>query len=318
MPIDPKPLLKTYFPKFGTEEYKQYTEQNYEGVDYQIKHMMSTVNRCKYTDLVSDEDWLRFCEYFNERVLEYGKITQDIHYFRLKLNRTPESFADLVAEKENWRIYTKDNTRYHENNCRLSEEAFNNSKLSDSIDYATYKSYFSETQYISTNEAYPSYSTYGNEYNMKFVDIYGMNEVVVTPDTDLSQMSDDEIQNYLKDASHWQILTADYNKAQSDSNFKYDPVNVGTYNYCGYEEGIKFVYFYDETKVKNSSSDDHQKYDVKPYLGGKKTYSNWGNVPGLIYGNTRAQRDKNGDFYRSVADESVYDMWWERVFNKDE
>ena len=32
-----------------------------------------------------------------------------------------------------------------------------------------------------------------------------MNELVVTPDTDLSQMSDDEIQNYLKDASHWQI-----------------------------------------------------------------------------------------------------------------
>ena len=90
---------------------------------------MSTVNRCKYTDLVSDKDWLRFCEYFNECVLEYGEITQDIHYFRMKLNRTPDSFAELVNNKDHWHIYTKDNTRYHENNCRLSEEAFNNSKL---------------------------------------------------------------------------------------------------------------------------------------------------------------------------------------------
>ena len=311
MPKDPEPLKFTYFPKFGTEEYIQNTEQKYEGVEHQIKHMMSTVNRCKYTDLVDDENWLKFCEYFNTCVETYGSIYEELHYFRMKLNRTPESFAELVNNKENWRIYTKDNTRYHENNCRLSEEAFNNSKISDSIDYATYKSYFSETQYISTNEAYPSYSTYGNEYNMKFVDKYGMNEVVVTPDTDLSQMSDDEIKNYLKDESHWQILTADYNKAQNDPNFKYDPVNVGTYNYCGYEEGIEFVYSYDETKVKNSSSDDHQKYDVKPYLGGKKSYSNWGNVPGLIYGNTRSQRDKNGYYHRDICVVNNHDVIYE-------
>ncbi len=276
-----------------------------------IELMMDDVNNCPYTYLVSDENWLRFCEYFNTCVETYGSIYEELHYFRMKLNRTPESFAELVNNKENWHIYTKDNTRYHENNCRLSEEAFNNSKISDSIDYATYKSYFIETQYISTNEAYPSYSTYGNEYNMKFVDKYGMNEVVVTPDTDLSQMSDDEIKNYLKDESHWQILTADYNKAQNDPNFKYDPVNVGTYNYCGYEEGIEFVYSYDETKVKNSSSDDHQKYDVKPYLGGKKSYSNWGNVPGLIYGNTRSQRDKNGYYHRDICVVNNHDVIYE-------
>lgn len=170
MPIDPEPLTKTYFPKFGTEEYKQYTEQNYEGVDYQIKHMMSTVNRCEYTDLVSDEDWLRFCEYFNERVLEYGKITQDIHYFRLKLNRTPDSFAELVNHSQDWYLYDKKHTRYHMNNNDATMPI-----------------------YVSSNSNYPSYSTHWNEYNMKFVDIYGMNEVVVTPDADLSQMSDDEI-----------------------------------------------------------------------------------------------------------------------------
>lgn len=31
---------------------------------------------------------------------------------------------------------------------------------------------------------------------MKFVDIYGMNGVVVTPDKDLSGMSDEDIYNY--------------------------------------------------------------------------------------------------------------------------
>lgn len=318
MPKDPMPLLKTYFPKFGTEEYKQYTEQNYDGVDYQIKHMMSTVNRCEYTDLVSDEDWLRFCEYFNERVLEYGKITQDIHYFRLKLNRTPDSFEELVAHKDDWYIYTKDNTRYHMNNCLYTESYFNNSNIASIISYNKYKGYFNKTEFTSENSAYPSYSTYGNEYNMKFVDKYGMNEVVVTPNKDLSGMTHEEIYTYLLKASNWQILTADYNKAQNDSNYKYDPVNVGTYNYCGYEKGIEFVYSYDETEKKTSTSDDHQKYDVKPYLGGKKSCSNWGNAPGMIYGNTKKQRNNNGDYYTDTADQDVYEMWWERKFSKNE
>ena len=133
-----------------------------------------------------------------------------------------------------------------------------------------------------------------------------MNELVVTPDTDLSQMSDDEIQNYLKDASHWQILTADYNKAQSDSNFKYDPVNVGTYNYSAYD----FDYInLDGTKKKTSSS-NHNNYDVYPYLGGDKSdYKNWVNVSGLIYGNTKTQRDENEKYYNQTANLNVFSFW---------
>ena len=125
MLIDPEPLLKTYFPKFGTEEYKQYTEQNYDGVEYQIKHMMSTVNRCEYTDLVSDKDWLEFNKYFNEKIIEYvyennsalkldltlklckksdnyakkhTVITKDMHYFRIKLNRAPATLDEMINE----------------------------------------------------------------------------------------------------------------------------------------------------------------------------------------------------------------------------
>lgn len=128
--------------------------------------MMQDVNTYEdYTFSVSDENWLKFCEFFNTCVMDYGSITKELHYFRLKLNRT-------------------------------------------------YKQYFKEKKFTSTNpRKYPSYQTYGNEYNMKFVDIYGMNEVVVTPDKDLTGMSDSYIIDYLKNPEHWLILTDDYEKA---------------------------------------------------------------------------------------------------------
>jgi len=54
--------------------------------------MMKDVNDCeKYLFLVSDENWLRFCEFFNECVMEYGTVDEELHYFRLKLNRAPET-----------------------------------------------------------------------------------------------------------------------------------------------------------------------------------------------------------------------------------
>ena len=121
MPKDPEPLKFTYFSKFGTEEYIQNTEQKYEGVEHQIKHMMSTVNRCKYTDLVDDENWLKFNQYFNEKIKEYVYsntdertlwlcaksdiyakkhlvITEDMHYFRIKLNRAPATLDEMINE----------------------------------------------------------------------------------------------------------------------------------------------------------------------------------------------------------------------------
>lgn len=142
MPKDPEPLKFTYFPKFGTEEYIQNTEQKYEGVEHQIKHMMSTVNRCKYTDLVDDENWLKFNQYFNEKIKEYVYsntnertlwlcaksdtyakkhivITEDMHYFRIKLNRAPATLDEMINEinssdtDDKWTLYPMQNTRYH-------------------------------------------------------------------------------------------------------------------------------------------------------------------------------------------------------------
>ena len=150
---------------------------------------------------------------------------------------------------------------------------------------------------------------------MKFVDKYGMNEVVVTPDKDLTDMSDSYIIDYLKNPEHWLILTDDYEKAQNNPNLKYDPVNVGTYNYCGYEKGVKFINL--DGTIKKSSSSGHQNYDVHPYLA---KYNNWGNVAELIYGNSKEQRDNNGEFSKviTVKNEKNNDLIhknWSDYFN---
>jgi len=55
--------------------------------------------------------------------------------------------------------------------------------------------------------------------------------------------------------------------------------------------------------VKASTSKEHQKYDVLPY---RKDGSNLGNVPGLIYGNTKTQRDANEKYYNQTANLNVF------------
>lgn len=58
--------------------------------------MMNDVNNCPYTYLVSDENWLNFCLFFNECVDDYGKVDSALHYFRLKLNRAPETLQEMI------------------------------------------------------------------------------------------------------------------------------------------------------------------------------------------------------------------------------
>ena len=80
--------------------------------------MMKDVNRyekCLYT--VSDENWLRFCEFFNECVQTYGNVDEELHYFRLKLNRAPETLEKMIEtikkDKSSWILCTIWETRYH-------------------------------------------------------------------------------------------------------------------------------------------------------------------------------------------------------------
>ncbi|WP_297961107.1 hypothetical protein [uncultured Ruminococcus sp.] len=125
---DPEPLKKAYIKPFGTDEYKaevvQKAELKYQGSynhtwynildgvlpyylnikkenDYiakaELDIMMTDVNNYGlYLKSVSDENWLSFCKFFNECVLEYGTVDEELHYFRLKLNRTPETLQDMI------------------------------------------------------------------------------------------------------------------------------------------------------------------------------------------------------------------------------
>ena len=242
--------------------------------------MMQDVNIYEdYTFSVSDENWLKFCEFFNECVMDYGSITKELHYFRLKLNRTPDSFKELVDNKDNWYLYDKSHTAYH---------------MNDSI---------KNDDFTSSNPKYPDCKDLKNNiYNMKLVDKYGMNEVVVTPI---------DINSDLTKPENWQILTDDYDKAKNNPSFKYDPINVGTYNYSAFD----FDYVNLDGTIKKSSSSKHNKYDVYPYLGGKSKYSNWGNVPGMIYRNTKKDRDNNKNLYEDEilkpngGEDKIYNYW---------
>ena len=124
--------------------------------------------------------------------------------------------------------------------------------------------------------------------------------------------SDSDIIDYLKNPEHWLFLTDDYEKAKNNPNFKYDPINVGTYNYSAFD--LDYINL-DGSKKKTSSS-KHNTYDVYPYLGGKSKYSNWGNVPGMIYRNTKSYRDSNLTKYNNSAAVTVYEEWREK-FDKE-
>ena len=81
---------------------------------------MQYVNDCEqYLFTVSDENWLKFCLFFNECVQTYGTVDKELHYFRIKLNRAPETLEDMISlinssEKDDkWTLYSMKNTRYH-------------------------------------------------------------------------------------------------------------------------------------------------------------------------------------------------------------
>ena len=83
--------------------------------------MMQDVNTYEdYTFTVSDENWLNFCLFFNECVQTYDAINEELHYFRLKLNRAPatlEEMIDLINSTPNindkWIMCSPYKGRYH-------------------------------------------------------------------------------------------------------------------------------------------------------------------------------------------------------------
>ena len=81
----------------------------------------------------------------------------------------------------------------------------------------------------------------------------------------------------------------------SDSHLKYDPVNVGTYNYYASLPSYGLI-------KKGNASLIYNEYDVLPFY-------DWANVKGMPYGNSKDERDANGYFYNNNANKIVYDDW---------
>ena len=86
-------------------------------VKNELDIMMNDVNNCPYTYLVSDENWLNFCLFFNECVDDYGKVDSALHYFRLKLNRAPATLEEMLKILKNdnsaWILCSERKARYH-------------------------------------------------------------------------------------------------------------------------------------------------------------------------------------------------------------
>lgn len=64
-------------------------------------------------DGISDEMWEAYCAAFNAAVRGYGTVTEDMHYFRLELNRAPATRDELLVEKEKWKLLPIKESKYH-------------------------------------------------------------------------------------------------------------------------------------------------------------------------------------------------------------
>ena len=117
-------------------------------------------------------------------------------------------------------------------------------------------------------------------------------------------MTHEEIYEYLTKAENWVILTDDINN--NNPNFRYDPVNMGTYNYHASLPNKSTPTLLD--KIENIINDDiHDKLDVS-------TFKKWGNVKGFMYGTTKDERDANGYYYNNYANKDVYENYWKGIF----
>jgi Mg-chelatase subunit ChlD len=112
-----------------------------------VNYMMIDVNNSEFHHLIPFKYWDEFCEEFNLGVQGIGIVdNKELHYFRNKLNRAPETLNYLLAEKNMWKLYSPDNSVYH---------MFNTSATFDSV--------------AGINKG---------EYNLKYVSVCGKYEAV--------------------------------------------------------------------------------------------------------------------------------------------
>ena len=98
---------------FGTKIYLDEVKKvsSFNPVD-KVNYIMNQVNTAEYYNLIPFEYWNDFCDYFNSTVLNVP-INKELHYFRLKLNRAPNTLDDLLKEKENWTLLVVKDSIFH-------------------------------------------------------------------------------------------------------------------------------------------------------------------------------------------------------------
>lgn len=92
--------------------------QNYYQIycGYKAENMMEDFNTYDQyfgVSSLTEDRWEAFISNFSSAVSGYGTVTQEIHYFRNKLNRAPATLDDLLDEKDDWELLEVGDSLYH-------------------------------------------------------------------------------------------------------------------------------------------------------------------------------------------------------------
>ena len=136
-------IQPTSYKEFGSKEYFEDLEKRTEDqaessiiiVDYytrKAENMMKDFEAYeKYMNMndIPEDRWNAFCNEFSECVIGSGYVTEEMHYFRNKLNRAPATLNELLAEKEKWELLSVLGSLYHMYNTAASPEGEYNLKF---------------------------------------------------------------------------------------------------------------------------------------------------------------------------------------------
>lgn len=93
----------------ATEAYLQYP------CDILVDLMMEDITNSELHELVCDENWDKFCTFFNDNIKISSGINKDRHYFRNKLNRAPSTLRDMICQYDNWILCDLEESLFHMN-----------------------------------------------------------------------------------------------------------------------------------------------------------------------------------------------------------
>lgn len=110
-----------------------------------------TYSRHSDPDDIPDEMWDAYCTEFNDAIRVSSVFTEDIHYFRNKLNRAPATRDALIAEKGKWKLLSIGNSLYH----MYGEDGLFNTKFISNDGEGKYEGVYNKEGLLLTEENDP-------------------------------------------------------------------------------------------------------------------------------------------------------------------